>query len=70
MVARYKPYLQRQANDLAAFMVDENLVLPIETDYSQIEGLSNEAKDRLGKGKPISVVSLLFSLVVVLMLLK
>ena len=43
------------------FMEDEELSLDPYMNYDAVEGISNEIKERLGKVRPISVVSLVFS---------
>ena len=50
--ALYSGYVRRQEADVAAFRRDENLVLPLELDYSSIGGLSREAQDKLAIARP------------------
>ncbi|MCZ6510541.1 MAG: tRNA uridine-5-carboxymethylaminomethyl(34) synthesis enzyme MnmG, partial [Alphaproteobacteria bacterium] len=50
--ALYSGYVRRQEADVAAFRRDENLVLPLELDYSSIGGLSREAQDKLEIARP------------------
>jgi len=50
--ALYSGYVRRQEADVAAFRRDENLVLPLEMDYSSIGGLSREAQDKLAIARP------------------
>src|SRR5262249_10082937 len=44
--AKYAVYLDRQAEDVAAFRRDEGLVLPEDLDFLQVAGLSNEMKQK------------------------
>jgi tRNA uridine 5-carboxymethylaminomethyl modification enzyme len=53
--AKYDVYLSRQAADIAAFRRDDSLALPDDLDYSQLAGLSNEAKQRLGAVRPRTI---------------
>jgi tRNA uridine 5-carboxymethylaminomethyl modification enzyme len=50
--AKYAVYLDRQAEDIAAFRRDESLVLPIDLDYRRLPGLSNEVRARLEAVRP------------------
>ena len=53
--AKYAVYLDRQAEDVAAFRRDESLVLPDDLDFSQIRGLSNEMKQKFTVQRPRTV---------------
>lgn len=50
--ARYAPYVDRQAQDIAALRRDEALVLPGELDYSDLPGLSTELRQKLEVVRP------------------
>jgi tRNA uridine 5-carboxymethylaminomethyl modification enzyme len=50
--AKYAVYLQRQAADVAAYRRDEALGLHADTDYAAIQGLSNEARQKLQSHRP------------------
>jgi tRNA uridine 5-carboxymethylaminomethyl modification enzyme len=50
--AKYAVYLERQEADVAAYRRDEALVLPDDLDYSEIAGLSNEVRHKLGGARP------------------
>ena len=50
--ARYAGYLERQEADIRAFRRDESLRLPVDLDYGQIPGLSNEARQKLAESRP------------------
>ena len=53
--AKYAVYLDRQAEDVAAFRRDESLVLPDDLDFDQIAGLSNEMKQKFAAQRPRTV---------------
>ena len=53
--AKYDVYLSRQAEDIAAFRRDENLVLPDAIDYAAVGGLSNEARQKLQAIRPRTI---------------
>ena len=55
--AVYSSHLRRQAADLRVFMEDESLALDPHLDYSSVEGLSSEVKERLANVRPTSIVS-------------
>jgi tRNA uridine 5-carboxymethylaminomethyl modification enzyme len=50
--AKYDVYLARQAADIAAFRRDEAMALPEAIDYALVQGLSNEARQKLAAVKP------------------
>jgi tRNA uridine 5-carboxymethylaminomethyl modification enzyme len=52
--AKYDVYLKRQTADVDAFRRDEGLVLT-DIDYSDVPGLSNEARSKLEKARPRTV---------------
>ncbi|MDZ4373099.1 MAG: tRNA uridine-5-carboxymethylaminomethyl(34) synthesis enzyme MnmG [Phenylobacterium sp.] len=53
--ASYAGYLDRQAEDAAAFRRDEDLRLPAELDYAAIGGLSNEIREKLTHIRPMTL---------------
>ena len=53
--ARYAPYLERQAEEIARLRNDDALLLPATLDYAAIPGLSNEMIDRLSLARPGSL---------------
>ena len=55
--AIYSSHLRRQAADLRVFMEDESLALDPHLDYSNVEGLSSEVRERLANVRPTSIVS-------------
>ncbi|TCD61987.1 Mitochondrial Translation Optimization [Steccherinum ochraceum] len=52
---RYNLHLRRQEADLRVFLDDENLALDPHIDYTSVEGLSSEVKERLAKVRPRSI---------------
>ena len=50
--AKYDVYLSRQVADIAAYRRDEALELPEDLDYSQLPGLSIEARQKLNSARP------------------
>jgi tRNA uridine 5-carboxymethylaminomethyl modification enzyme len=52
--AKYDVYLKRQTADVESFRRDEALILS-EVDYSQVPGLSNEARSKLEAARPRTV---------------
>jgi tRNA uridine 5-carboxymethylaminomethyl modification enzyme len=53
--AKYAVYLDRQAEDVAAYRRDESLVLSDDLDFAQIPGLSNEMKQKFTAQRPRTV---------------
>ncbi len=53
--AQYETYLVRQRADIAAFKRDEALALPGDMDYSEIGGLSIEARQKLRAARPTTL---------------
>jgi tRNA uridine 5-carboxymethylaminomethyl modification enzyme len=53
--AKYDVYLSRQAADIAAYRRDEALALPDNLDYSQLPGLSIEARQKLDFARPRTI---------------
>jgi len=50
--AKYSGYLKRQSDEIDRHRRHEELRLPADIDYSQVGGLSNEARQRLGDVRP------------------
>jgi len=50
--AKYSGYLKRQSEEIDRHRRHEELRLPADIDYSQVGGLSNEARQRLGDVRP------------------
>ncbi len=53
--ALYAGYLERQDADIVAFKRDESLVLPADLDFRAVAGLSNEAREKLAKARPVTL---------------
>ncbi len=53
--ALYNSYLKRQERDLEIFRRDENVKLPLNLDYSKIESLSLEVREKLNKFRPATI---------------
>ena len=53
--ACYSAYLERQDGDIRAFRRDEALVLPRDLPYDTIDGLSNEVREKLSRGRPATL---------------
>ena len=52
IAVKYAGYISRQANDIERMRRQENTALPVDMNYSVIEGLSNEVKQKLTLLKP------------------
>tara|TARA_R110000782_G_scaffold268689_1_gene365538 strand:+ start:69561 stop:71429 length:1869 start_codon:yes stop_codon:yes gene_type:complete len=50
--ARYAPYLERQTSEIADMRRNEAIRVPVDIDYDEIGGLSNEMRERLGAARP------------------
>ncbi|MEP5765868.1 MAG: tRNA uridine-5-carboxymethylaminomethyl(34) synthesis enzyme MnmG [Halieaceae bacterium] len=50
--AKYAGYIDRQRDEIERLRRHENMALPLNLDYSQIDGLSNEIKQKLGEARP------------------
>ncbi|MAY62606.1 MAG: tRNA uridine-5-carboxymethylaminomethyl(34) synthesis enzyme MnmG [Rhizobiales bacterium] len=53
--AAYAVYLERQAQDVVARQKEEGRLIPADFDYSDLPGLSNELKKKLGAVRPTSI---------------
>ncbi len=53
--ACYTGYLDRQNGDIRAFRRDEGLMLPRDLPYDTIDGLSNEVREKLSRGRPATL---------------
>jgi tRNA uridine 5-carboxymethylaminomethyl modification enzyme len=53
--ARYAVYVERQAEDVAAFARDEALKLPPELDFRTVAGVSHEMAERLSRARPATL---------------
>lgn len=55
--ARYAPYVERQAEEVARLRADEQILLLPELDYAAIPGLSQEMIDRLSLARPATLAA-------------
>ncbi|NDD65367.1 MAG: tRNA uridine-5-carboxymethylaminomethyl(34) synthesis enzyme MnmG, partial [Acidobacteria bacterium] len=53
--ASYASYIDRQRADIEAFRRDEEIHLPSDLDFDLVGGLSNEAKDKLARIRPMTI---------------
>ena len=52
---KYEGYIQRQLQEVADFQKMEDRALPSELDYSAIQGLRLEAREKLQAVRPLNV---------------
>ena len=52
---KYQGYINRQTEEIARLQKQENTVLPEDLDYQDMQGLSNELKQKLMSAKPKNV---------------
>lgn len=50
--AQYDGYIQRQVAEIARHRATETTVIPLEFDYGGLEGITMEARDKLGRLRP------------------
>ncbi len=55
--ARYAPYVERQAEEVARLRADEQILLSAALDYAAIPGLSQEMIDRLSLARPATLAA-------------
>ncbi len=53
--AKYAGYIERQEREIAKQAKQESLRLPEDIDYELVDGLSNEARQRLAAARPVTV---------------
>lgn len=53
--AKYSGYIDRQQEDIDRMRRNENTLIPEDFDYSNIDGLSNEVKQKLSDARPESI---------------
>jgi tRNA uridine 5-carboxymethylaminomethyl modification enzyme len=53
--AKYAGYIERQQREIAKHAKQESLRLPEDIDYSAVDGLSNEARQKLESARPVTV---------------
>ena len=52
---KYQGYIDRQKEDIERLKKQESTKLPIDFDYQQMQGLSNELKQKLLEAKPENI---------------
>ncbi|MDN3679350.1 tRNA uridine-5-carboxymethylaminomethyl(34) synthesis enzyme MnmG [Vibrio tapetis subsp. quintayensis] len=52
---KYEGYIQRQQDEIEKSLRHENTQIPVDTDYSQVSGLSNEVVAKLEQAKPETI---------------
>ena len=55
--ATYSSYLKRQEQDLQIFRKDENMKIPLDLDYNNIQSLSSEVREKLQKSRPATIAA-------------
>ncbi|WP_417465631.1 tRNA uridine-5-carboxymethylaminomethyl(34) synthesis enzyme MnmG [Kordiimonas sp.] len=53
--AMYAGYLERQAQDVAAFRKDEQLEIPDDLEFDKVVGLSNEMRQKFSEARPATL---------------
>ena len=53
--ARYAGYIERQRREIEKHARQEALRLPVDIDYATVDGLSNEARQRLEAARPVTL---------------
>ncbi len=53
--AKYHGYIERQLNEIQRQARYETVTLPVDLDYNQVKGLSNEVKEKLIQHKPLTL---------------
>jgi tRNA uridine 5-carboxymethylaminomethyl modification enzyme len=53
--AKYAGYIDRQKREIAKHAKQETLRLPEDIDYARVDGLSNEARQRLESTRPVTI---------------
>ncbi|MEX9542638.1 tRNA uridine-5-carboxymethylaminomethyl(34) synthesis enzyme MnmG, partial [Escherichia coli] len=52
---KYEGYIARQQEEIERQLRNENTLLPVDLDYKQVKGLSNEVMAKLNDHKPTSI---------------
>lgn len=55
--ALYSAYLERQKQDLEIFQQDQQMKIPLDIDYGQIQSLSLEVREKLNKFRPATIAA-------------
>ena len=53
--ARYQGYIERQSRDIERQRRQQSMPLPAGLDYSRVQGLSNEVREKLARVRPASI---------------
>ena len=53
--ARYQGYIERQSRDIEKQRKHQSMPLPAGLDYSRVQGLSNEVREKLSRVRPASI---------------
>lgn len=53
--ARYQGYIERQSRDIERQRRQQSMPLPAGMDYSRVQGLSNEVREKLARVRPASI---------------
>jgi len=53
--AKYAGYIERQSREIEKQAKQESLRLPTDLDYARVDGLSNEARQRLAAARPVTL---------------
>jgi tRNA uridine 5-carboxymethylaminomethyl modification enzyme len=53
--AKYHVYVERQKKDIERQRADERLEIPVDFDFNNISGLSNELKTKFARSRPATV---------------
>ena len=53
--AKYAGYIDRQEREIAKHAKQESLRLPEDIDYAAVDGLSNEARQKLTSARPLTL---------------
>lgn len=53
--AKYEGYIEKQNEQVARFEKMDNKLLPVDIDYKEVYGLSNEARQKLERVRPVSI---------------
>ncbi|MGB5721003.1 MAG: FAD-dependent oxidoreductase, partial [Woeseiaceae bacterium] len=53
--AKYAGYIERQEREISKHAKQESLRLPLDIDYTAVDGLSNEARQKLQASRPVTL---------------
>jgi tRNA uridine 5-carboxymethylaminomethyl modification enzyme len=55
--ATYSSYIKKQQQDIEIFRQDQNMKIPLDIDYSSIQSLSNEVREKLTALRPATIAA-------------